>query len=77
MEKKKTKQGKINKNMTFHEILEKYPESGEFFLEKGMHCVGCPMSQMETLEQGCMAHGLDPDKIIEEFNKKTKVAKKK
>jgi len=38
---------KINKKMSFSEIFEKYPKAVEFFLEKGMHCIGCPMAQME------------------------------
>ena len=61
---------KINKKMKFSEILEKHPDAAETLLDKGMHCIGCPMSQQETLEQGCLAHGLDPDKIVEEINKK-------
>ena len=63
---------KITKKMTFAEILEKNPEARNPLLEKGMHCMGCPMAQMETLEEGCIAHGIDPDKVVEELN--TKIA---
>ena len=38
-------------------------------MEKGMHCFGCAMASGETLEQGCLAHGINPDKIINEINK--------
>jgi len=56
--------------MSFSEILEKHPELAGFFLERGMHCFGCPMAMQETLEQGAIAHGLDPDKLVKEINKK-------
>jgi len=59
---------KINKKMSFSEILEKNPEVVGILLEHGMHCIGCPMSQMETLEEGAVAHGLNPDKLVDEIN---------
>jgi len=60
----------INKSMTFTEILELKPESVETLLEAGMHCIGCPMAQMETLEEGCVAHGIDVNEIVEKLNQK-------
>ncbi len=60
----------MKKKMSFSEIFEKYPKAVEFFLEKGMHCIGCPMAQMESLEEGALAHGLNADKLVEELNKK-------
>jgi len=63
---------KINKKMTFGEIIEKNPEAVGVLLEKGMHCVGCPMSQMESLEEGCLAHGLNVDEVVKELNKNDK-----
>ena len=56
--------------MTFTEILELKPESVETLLEAGMHCIGCPMAQMETLEEGCVAHGIDVNEIVEKLNQK-------
>ena len=71
--KKKTKtKGKITKNMTFTEVMEKYPDAIEALLESGMHCIGCPMSTEETIEQGAIIHGLDPDELVKEMNKKIK-----
>jgi hybrid cluster-associated redox disulfide protein len=35
-----------------------------------MFCSGCPMAMMETLEQGCLAHGIDADEILKELNEK-------
>ena len=63
---------KITKKMTFAEILDKYPKAEDFLLEKGMHCIGCPMSQMESLEDGCKAHGINPDEVVKELNKTQK-----
>lgn len=72
--KKETK--KITKEMNFNEIIWKYPEAAEILMEKGMHCIGCPMAMQETLEDGARAHGLDPDKLVEELNKKLKKKEK-
>lgn len=66
----KQKQNKITKKMTFQEIMEKHPELAESLFEKGMHCIGCPMAMQETLEQGSLAHGLNPDSIEKELNEK-------
>ena len=62
---------KITKETNFIEVLEN-PEVIEVLLESGMHCIGCPMSTGETIEQGAIAHGIDPDKLIEKINKKMK-----
>jgi len=64
------KKQKINKKMTFAEIMQKHPGAQDILLKKGMHCIGCPISQMESLEDGCKAHGIDPEKVVEELNKK-------
>ena len=59
---------KIEKTTTIGEILEKAPEKADLLLEAGMHCLGCPASQMETLEEACEVHGIDADKLVEIFN---------
>ena len=60
---------KITKEMTFGEVLKKYPETVKTFFQFGMHCFGCHLSTTETIEQGAMAHGVDVDKLIEDLNK--------
>lgn len=60
--------GKITKDMTFAEILELNREAGMKLAERGMFCGGCPMAQMETLERGCRAHGVDVDEVVKELN---------
>lgn len=63
---------KITKKMSFAEIIQKYPKVAETLMNKGMHCIGCPMAQMESLEDGARAHGLDADEIVKELNEKIK-----
>lgn len=59
---------KIDKNITIGELLENAPEKAEILLQEGMHCIGCPASQAETLEEACQVHGIDVDKLIEKLN---------
>ncbi len=59
---------KYNKDTTIGEILENEPEKAEILLEVGMHCVGCPASQMETIEEACDVHGIDVDEVIAKLN---------
>lgn len=62
---------KITKDMTFQEALEKAPEAGEIMGKFGLHCIGCHIAPMETIEQGCQAHGLkeeDLNKMLKEIN---------
>jgi len=67
---------KISPKMTFRELLNEIPESADVLMEAGMHCFGCPMSQMETIEQGAMAHGLSKKQIDELMNKINKLERR-
>ena len=58
----------IRKDMTIGELLEVSPEKAEILLEAGMHCLGCPASQAETIEEACEVHGIDVQEIIEKLN---------
>lgn len=58
----------IEKTITIGELLEKYPDKVDILLESGMHCIGCPASQMETLEEACEVHGIDVDELISKLN---------
>jgi len=60
---------KITRTMTIQEITEKAPHAIKILFESGMHCVGCHIATMETLEEGAKAHGLS-DKKINEIVKK-------
>lgn len=59
----------IETTTTIGEILEKAPEKADLLLEAGMHCLGCPASQMETLEEACEVHGIDVNELVEKLNK--------
>ena len=58
----------IKKDMTRGELLEKAPEKADILLDAGMHCLGCPASQAETIEEACEVHGIDVDELIEKLN---------
>ena len=64
------KEMKITKDMTIEEIMEKNPNKIETLIEAGMHCIMCPASQMETLEEACAVHGIDPDEMVEKLNER-------
>lgn len=59
----------VTKDMNIGEILDNARETAPFFLEMGMHCLGCPSARGETLEQACLVHGVDADGLIEKINK--------
>lgn len=59
---------KIDKDTKIGELLEQAPEKVDILLEAGMHCIGCPASQEETLEEACMVHGIDVDEVLEKIN---------
>ena len=44
------------------------PEKADILLEAGMHCLGCPSAQAETLEEACMVHGIDVEELLEKLN---------
>ncbi len=58
----------ITKDMTIGDILDAERETVPFFLEMGMHCLGCPSSRGETVEQACMVHGVDADALVAKIN---------
>ena len=59
---------KIEKSTTIGQLLEENPEKAEILLEAGMHCLGCPASQAETIEEACEVHGIDVEEIIKKLN---------
>lgn len=59
----------FNKDTKIGELLEKAPEKADILLEAGIHCLGCPASQAETLEEACMVHGIDVEEVLKELNK--------
>ncbi len=58
----------ITKEMTIGEILRVNPNVAPVLLEAGMHCLGCPSAQGESLEEAAMVHGLDIDELMAAVN---------
>lgn len=59
---------KISKDMIIADILKVNMGVVPILLNEGMHCIGCPSAQGESLEEACMVHGLDVDPIVEKIN---------
>ena len=60
--------GKVNKTTMIGELLQIDADVSPILLNIGMHCLGCPSSQMETIEEAAMVHGVDADDLVEEIN---------
>ena len=60
---------KVTKDMTIGEIIRIDKAVIPVLLDVGMHCLGCPSAQGESLEEAAMVHGLDADTLVEEVNK--------
>ena len=58
----------INKDTKIVDLLQECPEKASLLLEAGMHCLGCPASQAETLEEACDVHGIDVEELVKQLN---------
>lgn len=58
----------ISKDTVIGTILDAAPETAPFFLEMGMHCLGCPSARSETVAQACMVHGVNADDLVSKIN---------
>ena len=58
---------RITKQTTIGELLQMNPDIAQILLNIGMHCVGCPSSQRETLEEAAEVNGLDADDLVEDI----------
>ena len=54
----------ITKDMTIGEILRASPDVAPVLMDAGMHCLGCPSAQGESLEEAAMVHGIDVDELM-------------
>lgn len=59
---------RVNKSTMIGELLQIDQNVAPILLNIGMHCLGCPSSQMETIEQAAMVHGINPDMLVDEIN---------
>ena len=60
---------KISKDMTIGELIAMDTNIIGILMGAGMHCIGCPSAQGESLEEAAMVHGIDPDALVDEINK--------
>lgn len=58
----------ITKDTIIGDILDMDSTTAPFFLEMGMHCLGCPSARGETLEQACEVHGVSADELVKKIN---------
>ena len=59
---------KVTKDTMIGELLQIDEGVAPILLNIGMHCLGCPSSQMETIEQAAMVHGIDSEMLVDEIN---------
>lgn len=67
----------VKKDMLIMDVINKYPETFDIFIDHGISCVGCAAAKFETLEQGISMHGIDVDKFVELLNERILAEKKK
>lgn len=58
----------IDKNMLIGQLLQVDESIAPILMRAGMHCLGCPASQGESLEEACMVHGIDCDVLVSQIN---------
>ena len=59
---------KVTKDMIIMDVLKIDMDTAKFFIDMGMHCLGCPSASGETLEQACLVHGADVEKLVSDLN---------
>lgn len=59
---------KISKDMIISDLIQVDPNIVAILMRAGMHCIGCPSAQGESLEEACMVHGIDADLLTEQIN---------
>lgn len=66
----------VSKDTTIGELLNVFPEAAPILMEIGMHCLGCPSAQGESLAEAAMVHGIDSDLLVEKINASMQAAGK-
>lgn len=59
---------KVTAETIIGDIVDFDEDTADIFLECGMHCISCPVSRMESVEEACEVHGVDPDELIKKLN---------
>lgn len=58
----------VTKETVIGDLLDVNPDTAQFFFAIGMHCLGCPASRGETIEEACAVHGTDADALVKTIN---------
>jgi len=58
----------VSKDTVIGDILDQDMDAAPFFLEIGMHCLGCPHSRGESIAEACQVHGTNADELVEKLN---------
>ena len=58
----------VTKDTLIGDILDMDRDTAPYFLEMGMHCLGCPSARGESLEEACMVHGTNADELVAKLN---------
>lgn len=58
----------VTKETIIGDIVDFDENTADIFLESGMHCISCPVSKMESVEEACDVHGVDADELIKKLN---------
>ena len=58
----------VTKDSIIGDVLDYDKDTGVFFLEMGMHCLGCPSASGESIEMACQVHGADADALVDKIN---------
>ena len=58
----------VTKDMQIGQLLQLDPNIAVILMRAGMHCIGCPSSQMDSLEEAAMVHGMDADLLVQQIN---------
>ena len=59
---------KVTKSMLIGQLINSDPNIAPILMRAGMHCLGCPSAQMESLEEAAAVHGLDADILVQQIN---------
>lgn len=59
---------KFTQDMIIGDVVKDHPELVDIFVANGMHCIGCPSAQMETIGDACMVHGLNTNTLLDALN---------
>ena len=68
MYRKDKEQMTVTKKTIIGDVLDFDPETAQFFFAIGMHCLGCPASRGESIEDACRVHGTDADELVKKIN---------